>query len=72
MTKSIFSLITIWLFVIAGSFFWNLNHNERQQEDLALQTARSFFRQIVFTRLWNARLKGVYTPSQKTPNPILI
>lgn len=52
---------------------WNFLNAKEEQKRIALQTARSFFAQIVVTRAWNAEHGGVYVPVTKDtqPNPYL-
>lgn len=63
----------LWALLLAASFVWNYTHTQKAQEQLALQTARSFFDHIIITRRWNAQHGGVYAPvSEATlPNPWL-
>jgi len=62
-----------WLFVVGGSFYWNLLDEKSEDEAQAFHTARAFFHQIVIDRAWNASHGGVYVPvTEKTkPNPFL-
>ena len=66
------SVIT-WLMIVAASLFWNIKQGKQQFNDLALQSARSFFQQIVITREWSALHGGVYVPvtNDTQPNPYL-
>ncbi|WP_161630009.1 diguanylate cyclase [Desulfogranum mediterraneum] len=71
--QGIIGLSLLWLVVIAASFWGNYSGTIREQRNLALFTARSFFQQVVISRQWNARHGGVYvpvTPSTR-PNPYL-
>lgn len=63
-----------WLLIVTASLIWNVKQSKQQFNGLALQTARSFFQQIVITREWSARHGGVFVPvTDKTqPNPYLI
>ncbi len=65
--------IFIWLIIVAGSFGWNIYQSKQQYFNLALQSARSFFQQILITREWSALHGGVFVPvTEKTPpNPYL-
>jgi diguanylate cyclase (GGDEF)-like protein len=69
----LFLVITLWLSIVAGSLGWNLHQAERHREELALESARSFFELLVLTRRWNARHEGVYVPAtpEMPPNPYL-
>src|SRR5690606_25800555 len=63
----------LWLVIVLLSFFWNARQVNRQYHDLALQSTRSFFKQLILTREWAAQHDGVYVPvTEKTqPNPFL-
>ncbi len=65
--------ISAWMILIAISFLWNYTNARKEQERIALQSARSFFDHIIITRLWNVRHGGLYAPvTEKTlPNPYL-
>ncbi len=72
--KNIMMLIILgWATLITLSFVWNYTSALKEQKEIALESARSFFNNIVITRLWNARHGGVYVPVTKTtqPNPYL-
>jgi diguanylate cyclase (GGDEF)-like protein len=73
MKKIIFIVAAIWIILISGSFYWNYTEAKKAQEEIAFQTARSFFDQIVITRKWNAQHGGVYVIVTDTtrPNPFL-
>lgn len=62
-----------WTLIIALSLTWMIHNARKEQQRLALLTARSVFKQIVITRRWNALHGGVYTPVTETnaPNPYL-
>ncbi|MBW2217329.1 MAG: diguanylate cyclase, partial [Deltaproteobacteria bacterium] len=63
----------VWAILISISFLWNYTNAKKEQERIALESARSFFNHIVITRLWNARHEGVYAPvtEESLPNPYL-
>ncbi len=63
----------LWCALTILSFAWNLHQASQHRRELALETARSFFEQILITRRWNARHGGVYVPvtDQTQPNPYL-
>lgn len=65
--------VFIWLLLVVTSLIWNITQSKQQFKDLALQSARSFFQQIVITREWSAKHGGVFVPvTDKTqPNPYL-
>ncbi len=65
--------ILAWITLVTVSFLWNYSNAKQEQERIALQSARSFFDQILITRLWNSRHGGVYVPVTETtrPNPYL-
>jgi diguanylate cyclase (GGDEF)-like protein len=69
---AIFFVLT-WVTLVTASFLWNYSNAKHEQERIALQSARSFFDQIVITRLWNSRHGGVYVHVTETtqPNPYL-
>lgn len=69
----LFLALLLWLLMVSGSLGWNLHQAHRNREDLALETARSFFQLLVIARRWNAGHGGVYVPiTQNTqPNPYL-
>jgi len=71
--KYSYIIISIWIFVVAGSLFWNINTAKQQKEELALHSARSIFNLIVATRSWNASQGSVYAPTNELtrPNPYL-
>ena len=72
MTKT-YIVILFWLLIMGGAFGKNYSIVTTAQNDLAFQTARAFFDQIVLSRAWNAGHGGVYVPvTEKTePNPYL-
>jgi len=49
MTKS-YIVILFWLLIVGGAFGKNYSIVKTAQNDLAFQTARAFFDQIVFSR----------------------
>jgi hypothetical protein len=63
----------IWIVLVAASFMWNYSNARMEQQVNALQTARSFFNQVLISRAWNAEHGGVYVPVTKDtqPNPYL-
>ena len=71
-TKS-YIVIFAWLLIVGGAFAKNYSNETRAHNDLAFQTARAFFDQVVLSRAWNAGHGGVYVPvSENTqPNPYL-
>jgi diguanylate cyclase (GGDEF)-like protein len=73
MKKTIIIFSSIWLFLVALSFVWDYENARDAQEEIALQTARSFFNQIITSRVWNAVHGGVYVPvtSDTQPNQYL-
>ncbi len=74
MKKTMGIISCIWLLLVGVSFTWNYREASREKEFTALQTARSFFDQILMTRQWNAGHGGVYVPitDQTQPNPYLV
>jgi diguanylate cyclase (GGDEF)-like protein len=73
MRGKIFIVIAVWIAIVSGSFFWNFVEAVKARDEIAFQTARSFFDQIVIARTWNARHGGVYVPvtEDTQPNPYL-
>ncbi len=65
--------ISIWLLAVASSLVWNTMDNIREQNTIALETARAFFDQIIVSRRWNLMHGGVYVyTTDKAPlNPYL-
>ncbi len=60
MKKFIFISVIFWVILTVLSYLWNSSVEKKSQEEIALAGARSFFRQIVLTRSWNASHGGVY------------
>lgn len=73
MKKYIVITMVVWVLAVILSLFWNIKVDNENQEDLAFQGAKSFFKQVVLSRSWNAGHGGVYVPiSDKVqPNPYL-
>ncbi len=73
MKKGIIGVVIFWLTVVGISFFWNIADKKKEHKQLAFETARAFFQQIVITRSWSAAHGGVYVPVSKDlqPNPYL-
>jgi hypothetical protein len=71
-TKS-YIVIFFWLLIVGGAFGKNYSNETRAHNELAFQTARVFFEQIVVSRAWNAGHGGVYVPATENtqPNPYL-
>lgn len=69
----IVTLVVAWILVVGVSFWWNENTASKARKEVALQTGRAFFAQIVLTRAWNASHGGVYVPvtDETMPNPYL-
>ncbi len=68
-----FLAIVLWLLAVACSLAWNLVDNNREKKDIALETAKSFYEQIIAVRRWNLMHGGiyVYTTEKAPPNPYL-
>lgn len=64
-------LVVFYCLALALSLSFSLRSTAQRYEELALFTARSFFKQVVVTRHWNALQGGVYVPVTKDtqPNP---
>lgn len=73
MKTGILAVIVFWLSIVGISFWWNLADEKKEHEQLAFETARAFFQQIVITRKWNSSHGGVYVPVTDSvrPNPYL-
>ncbi|PKL17196.1 MAG: diguanylate cyclase [Spirochaetae bacterium HGW-Spirochaetae-5] len=73
MRKNIVIICLIWTAITSGSFFLNYKNALNEERLLSLQTARSFFQQIVLFRSWNAIHGGVYVPvtTDTQPNPYM-
>ena len=73
MRKNLILICIIWTAITTGSFFLNYKSALTEQKNLSLQTARSFFQQIVLFRSWNAMHGGVYVPvtADTQPNPYM-
>ena len=73
MKKEISAVIILWLSITGGAFWWNMTNEKQANEQLAFETARAFFKQMVIARSWNAGHGGVYVPVTKDtrPNPYL-
>ncbi len=65
--------MVIWILAVTGSLAWNRVDNTREQNAIALETARAFFEQIMASRRWNLMYGGVYvyTTEQAPLNPYL-
>ncbi|MBU0946505.1 MAG: DUF3365 domain-containing protein [Proteobacteria bacterium] len=65
--------IVIWLLAVTSSLAWNTVDNIREQNAIALETARAFFEQIIASRQWNIMYGGVYvyTNEEAPLNPYL-
>jgi two-component system NtrC family sensor kinase len=66
-------LLLFYCSTLALSLAFSLRSAAQRYEELALFSARSFFRQVVVTRRWNALHGGVYVPvtAATQPNPYL-
>lgn len=69
MKKGVAGVVVFWLSIVGISFIWNLVDDKREYEQLALETARAFFQQILVTREWNAQHDGVYVPVSDSVKP---
>lgn len=69
-----FIVVLIWLIVVGGAFRHNYLNETRSHKELAYQTSRALFQQIVLSRAWNAGHGGVYVPvtEETRPNPYLV
>ncbi|MFO7599929.1 MAG: diguanylate cyclase [Candidatus Desulfacyla sp.] len=73
MKRHVLLISAIWIGLVSASFAWNYFNAKAEQKNMAFQTARSFFKQILVDREWNALHGGVYVPVTKDtqPNPYL-
>jgi diguanylate cyclase (GGDEF)-like protein len=73
MKRTILVVSSIWIILVSTLFAWNYLNAKKEQEEIALQTAKSFFKQIQISREWNTMHGGVYVPVTKNtqPNPYL-
>jgi len=73
MKNGIIAVVVFWLFIVGISLWWNVTDEKKEHEQLAFETARAFFQQIVITRAWNSSHGGVYVPVSDSvpPNPYL-
>jgi PAS domain S-box-containing protein len=55
-----FVAVSIWLMAVASSLAWNTVDNIREKNEIAQETARAFFEQIIASRRWNLMHGGVY------------
>lgn len=69
-----FTAIAIaWTLLVVALFVWGTKSVSHNTDELLLSQARPFIKQILITRLWNARHGGVYVPitDEDLPNPYL-
>ncbi len=73
MKRKLIYICAIWSCLTAALFIWNYKSAVNEQYNLSIQTARSFFQQILLFRSWNAGHGGVYVPvtADTQPNPYL-
>jgi len=73
MKNGILAVVLFWLTIVGISLWWNLADEKKEHTQLAFETARAFFQQIVVTRAWNSSHGGVYVPVTDSvgPNPYL-
>ncbi len=66
-------MMVIWLCITGTFLYWMEMDTRREEKMLAQNTAKAFFQQVVFSRMWNASHGGVYVPitSKTQPNPYL-
>ena len=60
--RSVTNLIIAWFIIICSSLIWNIYLIKENNQKLVLNKSKSFFEQIVITRLWNSNHNGVYVP----------
>jgi len=63
----------VWLLIVGAAFGANCINVTNYHKDLAFNTARTLFQEIVLTREWNASHGGVYVPvtDETQPNSYL-
>ena len=73
MKLNITVIISLWLVLVGASLWWNLHQAHAMRAEIALESGRLLFEQIVLTRRWNARHGRVYAPvsDHSPPNPYL-
>ncbi len=71
MKKEIVAVVVFWLCVVGVSLLWGLNKEKNEHKQLAFETARAFFQQVLVTREWNAEHGGVYVPVTEKVYPNL-
>ena len=71
--KGFFIFVSLWLMMIAVSFYQQVQDDKRYGYKIAHKEAEMFFQHIVIMRQWNAQHGGVYVPISKNnpPNPYL-
>ena len=69
MSRLIATISAIWILLIAISCTWNIVSSAEANRDLAVETSRRLFEQIVITRAWNAGHGGVYVPVTEDTQP---
>ncbi|GKT11771.1 MAG: hypothetical protein ISEC1_P0741 [Thiomicrorhabdus sp.] len=72
--KRLFMLASVaWITLVSLSYYWNYTVAKKEQEKIALESARTFYEYITITQLWNARHAGIYAAVTETtqPNPYL-
>ncbi len=55
-------LAAFWILLVSVSLFLNFQNSKKEQNRLAVASAKSFFDQVVLTREWNAFHGGVFVP----------
>jgi signal transduction histidine kinase len=74
MIKKIFIIaLAIWVLIVSCSAYYNIDSINKQTETIAIENARSLFRQIIVARKWNSDHGGVYVfvDENNQPNPYL-
>jgi diguanylate cyclase (GGDEF)-like protein len=60
---------TIWFLLICASFFWNFDQAQKEQQKIALHTARNLVGFFNFTSQWNDFPGGFYVPISTKTTP---
>lgn len=66
-------VVMVWCVVVMASLSWNLHQTYHMRKEIAFESARALYSQVLSTRLWNATHGPVYVPvsDEVQPNPYL-
>ncbi len=67
------SILALWTILIGVMLLWEINIDKKNTRSIIMAQAKSFYKQIVITRLWSSVHGGVYVPVTEItqPNPYL-